>query len=177
MVQFFIRKAAKNIFDSTNACVGRSNSVQSSTHAETELSLTSTNPPAICRTCVSFPAVYFISPAASDEISGACPGRTWKLPSSPGNVTEVTFPSNTVRSGETTARCNSFVSIRLSLRCFQQFLTLFDGVFNRTYVQEGLLGQIVDFTVQNHLETFDCIFNGNHHTRNAGKLFGHSERL
>ena len=152
-------------------------SFQSSTHAVTDLSLTSRNPPAICRPCVSCPTVYFNSPAPNEEISGACPGRIWKLPTSPGNVTESTFPSYTVRSGETTVRCNSFVSIRLSLCCLQQFLTLFDGVFNRTYIQEGLFRQIVDFTVQNHLETFDCIFNGNHHTRNAGKLFGHGKRL
>ena len=65
----------------------------------------------------------------------------------------------------------------LFLRLFEQLFPLLNGFFNRTHIQESLFGQIIHLAIQNHTETFDRIFYGDHHTGYAGKLFGYGERL
>lgn len=58
----------------------------------------------------------------------------------------------------------------LFLRLFEQLFPLLNGFFNRTHIQESLFGQIIHLAIQNHTETFDRIFYGDHHTGYAGKL-------
>ena len=60
---------------------------------------------------------------------------------------------------------------------FKYLFALGDGVFDGTYIEEGLLGQMVAVAVEYHLEAPDGIGYVNHHSWHAGELFGHAERL
>ena len=56
-------------------------------------------------------------------------------------------------------------------------LGLLLGIFNRTDIQERLLRQIVDLTVQDGVEALDGLFDRNHDSFDTCELFGDGKRL
>ena len=63
-----------------------------------------------------------------------------------------------------------------------QLLGLLHRLLDSAYVEECLFGEMVHLAIENHTETSDGIFNGDHDTRYARKLLCHislsrSERI
>src|SRR5699024_2235714 len=56
-------------------------------------------------------------------------------------------------------------------------LALLDGLVDGADHVESLLGQVVDFAVDDHLEAADGVLHRYVHARRAGDHFGHVERL
>ena len=66
-------------------------------------------------------------------------------------------------SGLTILNLNISVRLWLPPRVF----TLLLGILDCTNVEERLLRQVIDLTIQNGIETLDSLFDGYHHARNA----------
>ena len=65
----------------------------------------------------------------------------------------------------------------LTLGSLKQSLTLGNSVLDGSYVEEGLLRQVVYLAVENHVEALDGVLDRNHHAGDACELLGYGERL
>ena len=61
----------------------------------------------------------------------------------------------------------------LAFCSLKQLLGLLLGVFNRTYIEECLLGQVVHLTIEDGVEALDGFFDRHHHTGQTGELRSH----
>ena len=58
----------------------------------------------------------------------------------------------------------------LTLGSLKQSLTLGNSVLDGSYVEEGLLRQVVYLAVENHVEALDGVLDRNHHAGDACEL-------
>ena len=65
----------------------------------------------------------------------------------------------------------------LTLSCLKQFLTLGNGIFYSSDIEERLFWQVVNFSVKNHIEALDCVLYRNHDTWNTCKLLRNGKWL
>ena len=125
------------------------------------------------------PVTYSTVPFCRVEIIGAWSLRISNCPIVPGTKTLSTAPSNSTFSGETILSCNIIINFlfQLSLCSLKQLLGLLLGVFDRTDIEECLLGQVVNLTVEDGIEALDGLLDGHHHAWESCKLRSHRERL
>ncbi len=65
----------------------------------------------------------------------------------------------------------------LSFGLLHQSLTFLDGILDGTHVEEGLFGQIIDLSVEDHVESLDGVLDGDHDPLDARELLSHGEGL
>src|SRR5579859_4940890 len=149
------------------------------------------------RSATLLPSYTSIVPGRTEEISGAWPGSTPKLPSAPGITTISTASERRIFSGETSSnftfsairqdlsqatpsrsRDGALTSIKSGSGSFRSELAgLFLGLFDRADHVEGRFRQLVILAVDDALEALDRVFELHEHARRAGEHFGDMERL
>src|SRR2546425_13103153 len=123
----------------------------------------------------SLPRRYVISPAPSVERNGVWPGRTPKYPSAPGAATTSTSSRRRRPAGGTTSTV-SFVGRGKGPLLFQVVGLLQHFLDGPDHV-EGLLRQVVQLAVHDHLEAADRVGQRHVLAGDLGELLGHVERL
>lgn len=100
--------------------------------------------------------------------------RAWKLDAFHRLMEERALRTDDVK--EYVARFSGHV--RSVLFCLgKDCLTLFNSLFDCADIQEGLLRQVVDFSVKNATEALDCVLDVHHDTRHSSELLGDREWL
>ena len=46
----------------------------------------------------------------------------------------------------------------ITFSCFHELATFLNSILDGSNIKEGLLGQLVNLTVKNHVEAFYCVF-------------------
>src|SRR6218665_656173 len=130
--------------------------------------ITSTTPPVIFTCDRAPPARYSTVPPRRKLINGACPFSTLNNPSTPGNVTLDTSPSNTFVSGVR-------ISKRILLGGFgYHLLAFFNGFFNVSHQVESHFGKFIHAqNGDNVLQFFIALQNMFHALSAFVMLFAH----
>src|SRR5262252_2059307 len=121
-----------------------------------------------------------IVPGRIDEISGASPGRTPKLPSVPGTTTISTISESNRRSGVTSSNCNRSAmggNSRPSSRLGGHLARFCDRFVDRADHVEGALRQIIVVAGDDAFEPLDRVLEADEHAGGAGEHLGDEKRL
>src|SRR3954453_21748578 len=118
------------------------------------------------RSAIPLPSYMSIVPGRIVEISGACPGRTPKLPSVPGTTTISTSRETSSCSGVTNS---NWTGIRPSRRLGGHAAGFLDGLLDRADHVERCFRHLVVIAGDDALEALDRVFEVDEHAWGAGK--------